>query len=576
MKISSYQMQWRGMTTLYEQQSQISELQEKISKGKNFLQPSDDPYAATRSMQIRQYIGRVDQYNSNADYIKNQLETTEQSLSSYQDVLTRLNDLTLQIANDTYNDKDLKIVQQEVKELLKSTVSLANTKDTFGRSIFSGFTQGVDPVSTNASGVYEYNGDLGRRFAPIGTSTVVPQNKLAQEIFFGLPSSHVNVNTPSQLATHTVTSADLAGLTSLDINGQSVNLYNDGVSTFSNTTSAQSLYQALVAAPDLALEPRVIPASVSLGNYVSGFPVTLTGTELEINGVPIEGTVNNINDFAMIINAQTPNTGVQAQVSQSGEITLRALDGRNIDLDYKALTSTLNFNTNITGAANQVLTFGEVEITSLNDFTYDYNSAGLTNATVTNNFTASLGVKNSSELTASSNYLLYGHADGTISLFSESLDQMVLDHVDPSDGIVYSGLEINLSAPPTAETVQKFEVDRETNHDIFNAMSRFIDFLGDSTSFEKKDEVRLMLETIDSAFSKANQVIAEIGASTNLVDRQVEINKEMVLQSTQVLSSIEDLDLTKAISDFTFQKIAIEAAQSSYMQMQGMFLFKYM
>ena len=79
-----------------------------------------------------------------------------------------------------------------------------------------------------------------------------------------------------------------------------------------------------------------------------------------------------------------------------------------------------------------------------------------------------------------------------------------------------------------------------------------------------------MLETMDNAFAKANHVIAEIGASTNVVDRQIEINKEMVLQSKQILSSVEDLDLTQAISDFTFQKIAIEAAQSSYMQMQGL------
>ena len=107
-------------------------------------------------------------------------------------------------------------------------------------------------------------------------------------------------------------------------------------------------------------------------------------------------------------------------------------------------------------------------------------------------------------------------------------------------------------------------------------MDQFINFLGEPGSSQKRDEVRLMLETVNSGFAKANQAIAEIGASVNLVDRQVEINKEMMLQSMQVLSSIEDLDLTKAISDFSFQKIAIEAAQSSYMQMQGMFLFKYM
>lgn len=576
MKISSYQMQWRGMKTMYHQQSQLSEIQEKISKGKNFLQPADDPYASTQSLQIRQYIGRVDQYNTNADFVKTQLDMTEQSLSAYQDVLTRLNDLTLQIANDTYNDKDLRIVQQEVKELLNSTLSLANTKDTFGRTIFSGYTQGVNTVSKSEQGEYQYNGDLGRRMAFIGASSTVPQNKHAQEIFFGLATSHVNVDSIQSLAQHTFSPNDIQNLTSLTLNGQTTYLYSDQISVSNPSKSAQSVYNAIMASPDLGLSPTIVSAEIDFGQYISGFPANLVGNELEINDVSIEGTINDVDDLANAINAQSSLTGVVAVRDNAQGLSLNAIDGRNIELDYKAVTTAFQFDQNLAGAAATLEVVGAVGVTSVNDFTFDYNSLGDTNVVVLNELSPTISIKNSSDIQVSSKYSLYGHADGAVSLYSHALGSFVLENVSATDPIEYSGFSIQLDSPPTLESQMSFNIDRESSHDIFNAMERFVEFLGDASAYNKKDEVRLMLETIDSGFSKANQVIAEVGASMNVIDSQVNINKEMVLQSMQVLSSIEDLDLTKAISDFSFQKIAIEAAQSSYVQMQGLSLFKYM
>ena len=83
----------------------------------------------------------------------------------------------LQISNDTYSEKDYKAVQKEIEQLLNSALSVANTKDAFGRTIFSGFSQSGAPVELNDTGQYEYKGDLGKRSAFIGDLSSIVQNK---------------------------------------------------------------------------------------------------------------------------------------------------------------------------------------------------------------------------------------------------------------------------------------------------------------------------------------------------------------------------------------------------------------
>ena len=46
-------------------------------------------------------------------------------------------------------------------------------------------------------------------------------------------------------------------------------------------------------------------------------------------------------------------------------------------------------------------------------------------------------------------------------------------------------------------------------------------------------------------------------------------------QYQQTLSDLQDLDYAQAISDFTRQQVALEAAQKSFVAISGLSLFKY-
>ena len=51
---------------------------------------------------------------------------------------------------------------------------------------------------------------------------------------------------------------------------------------------------------------------------------------------------------------------------------------------------------------------------------------------------------------------------------------------------------------------------------------------------------------------------------------------DLGIQYAATLSSLQDLDYTKALSDFARQQVSLEAAQKSFVQISGLSLFNYL
>jgi len=87
--------------------------------------------------------------------------------SEMQSVMTRIYELSIQAKNDTYTAADRRAIRAEVIELRKLMVDLANTKDSNGASLFSGFRTQVDPFVTDTDGRISYQGDQGSHTLPV-------------------------------------------------------------------------------------------------------------------------------------------------------------------------------------------------------------------------------------------------------------------------------------------------------------------------------------------------------------------------------------------------------------------------
>jgi len=84
------------------------------------------------------------------------------------------------------------------------------------------------------------------------------------------------------------------------------------------------------------------------------------------------------------------------------------------------------------------------------------------------------------------------------------------------------------------------------------------------------------LESLDQAALKIDTIRSQIGTRLNVAQTELESNIAVTTQMKTSLSGIEDLDNVDAITRLKSQETALDAAQQSYAQVQGLTLFRYL
>lgn len=84
------------------------------------------------------------------------------------------------------------------------------------------------------------------------------------------------------------------------------------------------------------------------------------------------------------------------------------------------------------------------------------------------------------------------------------------------------------------------------------------------------------LRELDNAQSNALRVQTNIGSRLNELDSTQITDDDAALQYEQALSNLRDVDLVKALTDLTRLQTSLEAAQRSFVNIQGLSLFNYL
>lgn len=129
-------------------------LQSQLSSGKEIQKASDNPYKASRSMQLNTEISYNKQYNENIKDISNWLDTTDTALSQMGNVFGRIETLLVNAGNGTYGDDERSAIQDEIKEKVNELSQILNTSFD-GSYIFGGTKTGSKPT-TVVDGKLEY------------------------------------------------------------------------------------------------------------------------------------------------------------------------------------------------------------------------------------------------------------------------------------------------------------------------------------------------------------------------------------------------------------------------------------
>lgn len=131
----------------------------------------DDPIAAGHLVRYQSFLGRVNQFEKNAQTLADNLNVREGYINQNLQIMHRVRELAVTGANGTYNSEDLKNMAVEVNELLKEMIQNANAVGPDGNTLFAGTrTKGIafDVEYGNIPGTNEeliekvnYKGNIG-------------------------------------------------------------------------------------------------------------------------------------------------------------------------------------------------------------------------------------------------------------------------------------------------------------------------------------------------------------------------------------------------------------------------------
>ena len=115
----------------------LSKTQQKIASGKELTAPSDDPYRASRSLQLRSELAGHQQYSRNVTEARSWQNVTDTALGAINNFVLRARDLVVRAASDTLGQADRAAIAKEIDQLAAAVKAEGNAQYA-GRYVFAG------------------------------------------------------------------------------------------------------------------------------------------------------------------------------------------------------------------------------------------------------------------------------------------------------------------------------------------------------------------------------------------------------------------------------------------------------
>jgi flagellar hook-associated protein 3 FlgL len=275
MRISTSMMFDMGVSRLTDLQSGIVKTQQQISTGRRVLTPSDDPVAAAAALGVSQAMSMNDQYAVNRNAAKGALSEEESNLADVTTQLQNIKSIVVGAGNGALDDTQRQDYVTQLKSTYDELLALANTKDSLGNYIFSGYQTNTQPFTKSAAGV-TYNGDQGQRLLQVAPSRQMSISDSGLAVFENNPvgnGSFVTAADAANTGSGLISTGSVVDLSQLK--GQTFTLdfsvdATTGETTYTSTDSSTGVISA--AQP-----------------YTSGESITLGGMQFAISGDPANG-----------------------------------------------------------------------------------------------------------------------------------------------------------------------------------------------------------------------------------------------------------------------------------------------
>jgi flagellar hook-associated protein 3 FlgL len=270
MRVSSDTLRSAFLAALDDARRRVVETQHQVSTGLRINSPSDDPVAAARVAHLDASLARLDQYQANAIFARNQLGLEEEALAEAISHLQRIRELTLQGNSAGMSAGDRHVIASEIRQHREALLTIANTTDVDGRYLFAGYRESTTPFTVAPGGNVVYNGDQGQRTLQISDSRFVAINDSGAQVFQRIPEGN--------------------GTFVLNANAANVGTGTLGSSGVVNPASWVADTYTITFPTPTSYEVRdSTNALIVAGAFTPSLSLTFAGIELSIDGSPAAG-----------------------------------------------------------------------------------------------------------------------------------------------------------------------------------------------------------------------------------------------------------------------------------------------
>lgn len=159
----------------------LGTLQQQISTQNRLTHSYDDPVAAAQMRQLQAADTLAKTVSANTDAANATLTQTSSTISQFTSILTDIQTLATQATNGTLNASDKASIATQINGYYQNLVDLANTRDSYGNSLFSGTSSGP-AYTVDASGNATYAGSGTPASVSLGGSMTVTPSVTGPEL----------------------------------------------------------------------------------------------------------------------------------------------------------------------------------------------------------------------------------------------------------------------------------------------------------------------------------------------------------------------------------------------------------
>lgn len=234
--------------------NQLNTTEEQLSSGTDLTEPSDNPVGVSEAMNYNAELAANTQYQANVSDGTSWMSATDSALSSINSDLQTAQNLVIEAANGSNSQSDLSSIADQLNQLAESVKTTANTQ--VGSSyIFSGTATSTQPFTVG--GADTYNGNTGAISLEVG------------------PNVTMQINTTGNTVVTPILAAIRQAAADMQSGGTPANLGTTDLQAIQNAQSNLGQTQAIVGAG----EDRLSAATTSLQQIATATTTQLSGVQ---------------------------------------------------------------------------------------------------------------------------------------------------------------------------------------------------------------------------------------------------------------------------------------------------------